>query len=64
MTINNAESFFAWDVLSWLFVAMVLAIIIVLVDLFLAKSKNTNKNNSSEKKLQIGSFLYFLIFIE
>jgi signal peptidase I len=48
MTINNAESFFAWDVLSWLFVAMVLAIIIVLVDLFLAKSKNTNKNNSSE----------------
>jgi len=64
MTINNAESFFAWDVLSWLFVAMVLAIIIVLVDLFLAKSKNTNKNNSSEKKLQIGSFLYFLIFLK
>jgi signal peptidase I len=64
MTINNAESFFAWDVLSWLFVAMVLAIIIVLVDLFLAKLKNTNKNNSSEKKLQIGSFLYFLIFLK
>ena len=64
MTINNAESFFAWDVLSWLLVAMVLAIIIVLVDLFLAKLKNTNKNNSSEKKLQIGSFLYFLIFLK
>ena len=26
MTIKNAESFFAWDVLSWLFVAMALAV--------------------------------------
>jgi len=31
--LKNAEPYFAWDVLSWLFVAMILAIVIVLIDL-------------------------------
>ena len=35
--LKNAEPFFAWDVLSWLFIAMIVAILIVLIDLFLSK---------------------------
>jgi len=35
--LKNAEPFFAWDVLSWLFVAMILAIVIVLIDLALLR---------------------------
>ena len=40
MTIEYAESFFAWDVLSWLFLAMLLAIVIVLIDLLFFSKKN------------------------
>ena len=36
--LKNAEPYFAWDVLSWLFVAMILAIVIVLIDLSFSKS--------------------------
>ena len=54
MTINNAESFFAWDVLSWLFIAMFLAIIIVLIDLFFnPKSKNQGSIESDNNKSKI-----------
>lgn len=60
MTIENAEPFFAWDVLSWLFVAMVLAIIIVLIDLIVSKRSNT----SMKEKSKIGSFFYFLVFLK
>ncbi len=46
MTIENAEAFFAWDVLTWLFVAMLLAIVIVLIDLFFLSNKPTKQTGS------------------
>ena len=65
MTINNAESFFAWDVLSWLFIAMLLAIIVVLIDLFFnSKSNNQDSIESDNNKSKIGKFFYFLIFLK
>ena len=64
MTIKNAESFFAWDVLSWLIMAMALAIIIVVVDLLLSKKKNQIDAVSYKKKSKIGSFFYFLVFLK
>ena len=65
MTINNAESFFAWDVLSWLFIAILLAIIVVLIDLFFnPKSKNQGSIESDNNKSKIGKFFYFLIFLK
>ena len=64
MTINNAEPFFAWDVLSWLFVAMALAIVIVLADLLLSKKNNQINTETSEKTSKIGSFFYFLVFLK
>ena len=54
MTIEYAESFFAWDVLSWLFLAMLLAIVIVLIDLlFFSKTSP----ESEIKVLKRGQFL-------
>ena len=67
MTIENAEAFFAWDVLTWLFVAMLLAIIIVLIDLFFLSNKptkNTDSETSLEKKSSISKFFNFLIFLK
>ena len=64
MTINNAEPFFAWDVLSWLFVAMALAIVIVIADLLLSKKNNQINTETYEKKSKIGSFFYFLVFLK
>ena len=64
MTINNAEPFFAWDVLSWLFVAMALAIVIVIADLLLSKKNNQINTETSEKTSKIGSFFYFLVFLK
>ncbi len=67
MTIENAEAFFAWDVLTWLFVAMLLAIIIVLIDLFFLSNKptkNTDSETSLEKKSRISKFFNFLIFLK
>ena len=53
MTINNAESFFAWDVLSWLFIAIFLAIIVVLIDLFFnSKSKNHESVESDNNEIK------------
>ncbi len=67
MTIENAEAFFAWDVLTWLFVAMLLAIVIVLIDLFFLSNKptkNTDSETSLEKKSRISKFFNFLIFLK
>ena len=64
MTIKNAESFFAWDVLSWLFVAMVAAIVIVLIDLTISKKKNLHNPETKQNKSKVGSFFYFLIFLK
>ena len=67
MTIENAEAFFAWDVLTWLFVAMLLAIVIVLIDLFFLSNKPTKQTGpetSLEKKSRISKFFNFLIFLK
>ena len=65
MTIEYAESFFAWDVLSWLFLAMLLAIVIVLIDLLIV-SKNSPESDIkvSEKRSAFRKICYFLIFLK
>ena len=64
MTIENAESFFAWDVLSWLFLAMLLAIVIVLIDLlFFSKTSPESDVKATEDRSIIRKICYFLIFL-
>ena len=62
--LKNAEPFFAWDVLSWLFIAMILAIVIVLTDLFLSKESNNSTSEAVEEKSKFGKIAYFLIFLK
>ena len=62
--LKNAEPFFAWDVLSWLFIAMILAIAIVLIDLFLSKESNNSASETVEEKSKFGKIAYFLIFLK
>ena len=62
--LKNAEPFFAWDVLSWLFIAMILAIAIVLTDLFLSKESNNSASEAVEEKSKFGKIAYFLIFLK
>ena len=62
--LKNAEPFFAWDVLSWLFIAMILAIAIVLIDLFLSKESNNSASEAVEEKSKFGKIAYFLIFLK
>ena len=65
MTVEYAESFFAWDVLSWLFLAMLLAIVIVLIDLlFFTKLQNENDIKVTEKRSIFRKICYFLIFLK
>ena len=65
MTIENAESFFAWDVLSWLFLAMLLAIVIVLIDLlFFSKPQPESDIKVTEKSSTFRKVCYFLIFLK
>jgi signal peptidase I len=62
--LENADSFFAWDVLSWLFTAMILSIVIVLVNLFLSKENEESTSEVNEEKSKIGQIAYFLIFLK
>ena len=62
--LKNAEPFFAWDVLSWLFIAMIFAIVIVLVDLFLSKETEESATEVTPEKSKIGKIAYFLIFLK
>jgi len=65
MTIEYAESFFAWDVLSWLFLAMLLAIVIVLIDLlFFSKTSPESEIKATEKRSTFSKICYFLIFLK
>ena len=65
MTIEYAESFFAFDVLSWLFLAMLLAIAIVLIDLlFFSKTSPETDVNVSEDRSTFRKICYFLIFLK
>ena len=62
--LKNAEPFFAWDVLSWLFIAMILAIAIVLIDLFLSKEISDSVSDTAQEKSKFGRIAYFLIFLK
>ena len=62
--LKNAEPFFAWDVLSWLFIAMIFAIVVVLVDLFLSKETEESASEVTQEKSKIGKIAYFLIFLK
>jgi len=65
MTIEYAESFFAWDVLSWLFLAMLLAIVIVLIDLlFFLKTSPESEIKVTEERSTFSKICYFLIFLK
>jgi signal peptidase I len=65
MTIEYAESFFAWDVLSWLFLAMILAIVIVLIDLlFFSKTSPESEIKVTEERSTFSKICYFLIFLK
>ncbi len=65
MTIEYAESFFAWDVLSWLFLAILLAIVIVLIDLlFFSKTSPENDIKVTKEKSIFSKICYFLIFLK
>ena len=65
MTIENAESFFALDVLSWLFLAMLLAIVIVLIDLlFFSKTSPESEIKVTEERSIFSKICYFLIFLK
>jgi len=62
--LKNAEPFFAWDVLSWLFVAMILAIVIVLIDLALSKGDQEPASDAMVEKSKFSKIAYFLIFLK
>ena len=65
MTIEYAESFFAWDVLSWLFLAMLLAIVIVLIDLLIVSKNNPESDiKVTENRSTFRKICYFLIFLK
>jgi len=65
MTIENAESFFALDVLSWLFLSMLLAIAIVLIDLlFFSRTSSESDVKVTEDRSTFRKICYFLIFLK
>ena len=57
--LKNAEPFFAWDVLSWLFVAMILAIVIVLIDLALSKGDQEPASDAIVKSQNLAKLPIF-----
>ncbi len=57
--LKNAEPFFAWDVLSWLFVAMILAIVIVLLDLTLTRNEEKSAPDAIVEKSKFSKIAYF-----
>lgn len=62
MTIENASSFFAWDVSSYLALFLVSAFIIVTIDkLFFASDENSQPNQN--QKSGFSKFIYFILFL-
>lgn len=61
MTIENASSFFAWDVSSYLAVFLILAFVIVFTDHFFMGGAEVNAR--SEKKNLLSKWLYFVCFL-
>ena len=65
MTIEYAESFFAWDVLSWIFFATLLVISIVLIDLlFFSKLQTESDIKETKERSTFRKICYFLIFLK
>ena len=62
--LKNSEPYFAWDVLSWLFVAMILAIVIVLIDLSFFKSDKKLASDVVEDNSTASKISYVLIFLK
>ncbi|MBT3195903.1 MAG: signal peptidase I, partial [Candidatus Ruthia sp.] len=58
MTIENASSFFAWDVSSYLALFLVIAFTIVFVDTLFGGNSDQPK-----KKSFIGKWFYFVCFL-
>ncbi len=61
MTIENASSFFAWDVSAYLAAFLILAFVVVLVDHFFMGGAEVNV--VSEKKSLLAKWLYFVCFL-
>lgn len=62
MTLENAWGFFAFDVSTYLLIAMVLTFIIVIIDKFYF-DKNNNKIQSYKFKNPISKWIYFALFL-
>ncbi|MDG2394826.1 signal peptidase I [Candidatus Thioglobus sp.] len=62
MTIENASSFFAWDVSSYLALFLVIAFTIVFVDALFGGNSSA-KIDQQKKKSFIGKWFYFVCFL-
>ena len=60
----NAEPFFAWDVVTYLFAALVLAFVIVIVDLLFFASKGSDSDAQGANQSTLSKIFYFLIFLK
>jgi len=58
----NADSFFALDVVTWLFGFLVLAFVIVIVDLLFFNSNRAGGESLNVNRSKLGGLLYFLFF--
>ena len=60
----NADSFFALDVVTWLFSFLVLAFVIVIVDLLFFNSNRAGGESLNVNRSKLGGLLYFLFFLK
>lgn len=60
----NAESFLAWDVVAYLFAALVLAFAIVVTDLVFFSSKRGDSDVQNANQSKLSKFFYFIIFLK
>ena len=60
----NADSFFALDVVTWLFGFLVLAFVIVIVDLLFFNSNRAGGESLNVNRSKLGGLLYFLFFLK
>ena len=60
----NAEPFFAWDVVTYLFALLVLAFVIVVLDLVFFASKESTPESQNQNQSKFGKFFYFLFFLK
>ncbi|MCS5591548.1 MAG: signal peptidase I [Gammaproteobacteria bacterium] len=60
----NADAFFAWDVVTYLFSALVLAFAVVVIDAVFFERKRAGSEVQSANQSKLGKFFYFLIFLK